>query len=93
MIHRLCIWFLEVLEKYHLKKVPLAATTDSDKFKINDAAEVTVMIYRGKPVKADYALAKGDLDQKTIRWPTGHRWPQCSLRTGAKGERHDATRH
>jgi hypothetical protein len=49
-----------------LKKVPLAVTTDAEPLKINDAAEVTVMIYRGKTVKANYALAKDRLDQKTI---------------------------
>jgi hypothetical protein len=49
-----------------LKKVPLAVTTEAEPLKINDAAEVTVMIYRGKTVKANYALAKDRLDQKTI---------------------------
>ena len=49
-----------------LKKVPLAVTTDSEPLKINDAAEITVMIYRGKTVKANYALAKDRLNQKTI---------------------------
>jgi hypothetical protein len=53
-------------EKQGLKKVPLAATTDGDVFEINDKAEVTVMTYRGKKVKFNYALAKGGLDKKTI---------------------------
>lgn len=53
-------------EQLGLKKVPLAATTDAEPLQINDTAEVTVMIYRGKTVKANYALAKDRLDQKTI---------------------------
>ena len=44
----------------------MATTTDGDKFKISDAAEVTVMIYQGKKVKFNFALAKGGLDQKTV---------------------------
>ena len=53
-------------EKQRLKKVPLAVTSDGDKFEINDDAEVSVMIYRGKKVKFNYALGKGGLDQKTV---------------------------
>jgi len=53
-------------EKLALKAVPLAITTDGDKFEISDDAEVTVMIYRRKKVKFNYALAKGALDQKTV---------------------------
>jgi len=53
-------------EKHDLKKVPLAITTDGDKFKINDAAAVSVMIYRGKKVKANYALAEGELNLRTV---------------------------
>ena len=53
-------------EELGLKKVPLAVTADPEPLQINDAAEVTVMIYRGKTVKANYAVAKDRLDQKTI---------------------------
>ena len=53
-------------KKLALKEVPLAITTDGDKFKISDDAEVTVMIYRGKKVKFNYAMAKGGLDEKTV---------------------------
>ena len=54
-------------KKLGLKKVPLAVTTDSERLKIDEAAEITVMIYRGKTVKANYALAKDRLNQKTIQ--------------------------
>jgi hypothetical protein len=53
-------------EKHDLQKVPLAITTDGDKFQINDAAAVTVMIYRGRKVKVNYALAEGELDLRTV---------------------------
>lgn len=53
-------------EQLGLRKVPLAVTTDAEPLQISDAADVTVMIYRGKRVKANYALAKDGLDQKTI---------------------------
>jgi len=53
-------------EKLHLNKVPLVATTDVKPFKISDDAEVTVMTYRGKKVRFNYALPKGGLDQKTV---------------------------
>lgn len=53
-------------DKHSLKKVSLAATTEADKFKISDDAEVTVMLYRGKKVKFNYALSKGGLDEKAI---------------------------
>ena len=53
-------------EELDLKRVPLAVTSDTEPLKIDAAAEVTVMIYRGKTVKANYALAKDGLDQKTI---------------------------
>ena len=53
-------------EKHDLQKVPLAITNDGDIFKINDAAAVTVMIYRGRKVKFNYALPEGGLDLRTI---------------------------
>jgi hypothetical protein len=53
-------------EKGGLKKIPLVATTEGGKFKVNAEAEVTVMLYRGKKVKFNFALAKGELDAKTI---------------------------
>jgi hypothetical protein len=53
-------------EKHDVKKVPLALTADGDKFEINDAASVTVMIYRGRRVKFNYALPEGGLDLRTV---------------------------
>ena len=52
--------------KQHLKKVPLTIIASGDDLKINDAAEVTVLLYRGKKVKFNYALAKGDLNPKMV---------------------------
>lgn len=53
-------------QKQALKKVPLAVTTDRDALKISDGADVSVMIYRGKKVKFNYALAEDQLDRKTV---------------------------
>jgi hypothetical protein len=53
-------------EKHDLQKVPLAITQDGDLFKINDDAAVSVMIYRGRKVKVNYALPEGDLDLRTV---------------------------
>lgn len=53
-------------EKQDLQKVPLAITKDGDLFKINDDAAVSVMIYRGRKVKVNYALPEGGLDLRTI---------------------------
>jgi hypothetical protein len=52
--------------RYRLKRVPLTIITDGEDLKIDDAAEVTVMLYRDKKVKFNYSLAKGSLNQKTI---------------------------
>ena len=51
-------------EKQGFKKTPLALITEGELLKINNDAEITVMIYRGKKVRHNYALA-GSLDQKT----------------------------
>lgn len=53
-------------EKHSLKNVPLTVTKEVDGFKISDEAEVTVMHYKDKKVKANYAVGKGGLDKKTI---------------------------
>jgi len=53
-------------EKAGLKKVPLTLTTDAAKFKVSGDAEVTVMLYRGKKVQFNLAVAKGGLDEKTV---------------------------
>ena len=50
----------------NLQKVPLAITDDGDLFKINDAAAVSVMIYRGRKVKVNYSLPEDGLDLRTI---------------------------
>jgi len=52
--------------RYRWKKVPLTIITEGQDLQIDDAAEVTVMLYRGKKVKFNYALAKGSLNQKTV---------------------------
>jgi hypothetical protein len=52
--------------RYRWKKVPLTIITEGEDLKIDDAAEVTVMLYRGKKVKFNYSLAKGSLNQKTV---------------------------
>ena len=54
-------------EELDLKKVPLAVTTDTEPLKINDAAEVTVMIYRGKTVKAELRPSQGQAQPEDDR--------------------------
>lgn len=53
-------------DKHRWKKAPLAIITDGEDLKIDDAAEVTVMLYLGKKIKFNYALPKGGLTQKTV---------------------------
>jgi hypothetical protein len=53
-------------KKLKLKKVPLAITADAELFDVDDDAEVTVMTYRGRKVRYNYALAKGELNTKKI---------------------------
>ena len=62
----------EVVAKFaednEIKHVALVVTDkkNADRFKINEAAELTVMHYKGKKIKANYAVAKGELDAKTV---------------------------
>ena len=44
----------------------MAITTDGEAFKIDDRAEVTVMLYHGKTVKFNYALTAGSLNEQTV---------------------------
>jgi hypothetical protein len=50
--------------KHRFKSTPLTLTTEVEAFKLNNQAEVTVMIYKGKKVRSNYASASA-LDQKT----------------------------
>ena len=45
-------------EELELKHVALTTTNDGGKFKVNEDAEVTVMHYKGKKVKFNYASEK-----------------------------------
>jgi len=51
--------------------VPVEFTNGPDNFAIDPKAEVTVMLYSGMKVKANYAFAKGKLDKKAIATVTG----------------------
>jgi hypothetical protein len=53
-------------DTHGVKKTPLTVTTDGQKFKVTADAEVTVMLYRGKKVKYNFALAKGELNTQMI---------------------------
>jgi hypothetical protein len=53
--------------KHNLQNVALTITPDAARFKINDQAEVTVMHYKGKSVKANHAVAVGDLDDQAVK--------------------------
>lgn len=53
--------------KHDLKHVALVATVGADRFKIHDQAEVTVMHYKGKTVKANHAVAVGGLNDQAIK--------------------------
>ena len=58
-------------KKHEITNVALVVPLDSENgpksYKINPKAEVTVLIYKGFKVKANYALAAGDLNEKTIK--------------------------
>lgn len=54
-------------EKHGIKNVALTTTSDGDRFRINDRAEVTVMHYKGKRVAYNYATAKGELDKDAVK--------------------------
>ena len=46
-------------EKLDLKHTALTTSADGDKFKVNNDAEVTVMHYKGKKVKYNFASKEG----------------------------------
>ena len=54
-------------EKNKIEQVALTMTGDAEKFKVNDAAEVTVMHYKGKEVKFNFATDKNGLNQQAIK--------------------------
>jgi hypothetical protein len=63
---RACVKIKEFGDKLGLKVVPLATTADAKRFKVNDDAEVTVLLYYGKKVRFNHALAKGELNPKAV---------------------------
>ena len=54
-------------KKHKFENVALVVTADTDNFKVNTDAEVTVMHYVGKTVKSNHAVAEGDLDAKAVK--------------------------
>ena len=53
--------------KHNLKNVALTITADAERFKINAQAEVTVLHYKGKTVKANHAVAAGGLNAQAVK--------------------------
>ena len=49
------------------KNDPKSYSNGPKDYKINPKAEVTVLIYKGLKVKVNYALAAGELNEKTIK--------------------------
>ena len=58
-------------KKHEITNVALVVPRDSENgpksFEINPKAEITVLIYKGLKVKANHALAAGELNKKTIK--------------------------
>ncbi len=56
-------------EKNGIENVALTITDqkNADRFNVNEEADLTVMHYKGKEVKANYAVAKGKLNAKTAK--------------------------
>ena len=52
-------------KKHGLKNAALTLSRDGSRFKVNKEADVTVMHYRGKKVKFNFA-AKGKISEKEI---------------------------
>ena len=57
----------EFAKQNEIEQVALTATKDAAKFQVNDAAEVTVMHYRKKQVKYNFASDKAGLNQQAIQ--------------------------
>ena len=53
--------------KHNLKNVALTITADAETFKVNDQAELTVMLYKGKTVKSNHAVAAGGLNAGAVK--------------------------
>ncbi len=62
--------YLEKAKKFAhengLKHVVIAVTGDADKFNVSDDAEVTVMHYKRKKVKFNYAVDKDGFNKEAI---------------------------
>lgn len=58
----------DMAEKEHLKKIVLSIDTPTGpaKYKINKDADVTVVLYKNREVKANYAFKKGELKDEDI---------------------------
>lgn len=57
----------EFAKKHNIQKVALTITSDGDKFKLSPDAELTVMHYLGKTVKANHAVATGKIDAAEVK--------------------------
>ena len=54
-------------EENGLKNVVVTVTGDADKFNVSDDAEITVMNYKRKRVKFNYAVDKDGFDDKAVQ--------------------------
>ena len=58
-------------KQHEITNVALVVPRDNENgpksYKINPKAEITVLIYKGMKVKANHALAAGELNEKTIK--------------------------
>jgi hypothetical protein len=58
-------------KKNEIANIALVVPRDNENgpksYKLNPKAEITVLIYRGLKVKANHALAAGELNEKTIK--------------------------
>ena len=58
-------------QQHSIQNVALTVTADAQKFKVNDAAELTVMCYKGKKVVANHAVGSGGLDEAAVKGIVG----------------------
>lgn len=57
----------EFVEKNDLKNTAVMVTSDAERMKVADSAQVTVMHYKGKQVKYNYSTEKPELPADAVK--------------------------
>lgn len=57
----------EFAEKNNIRHIALTVTADTDKFRVNEEAFLTVMCYKRKRVTFNYACTKDALNKETVQ--------------------------